>query len=67
LRWLDAPESLRRFHRVWNGIEPGPLPAIDAPTLTDWAGCAQQARQRLLQQDDLLTQLLRWVLRGQPG
>ena len=39
----------------------------DAPTLTDWAGCVQQARQRLLLQDDLLTQLLRWVLRGQPG
>jgi uncharacterized repeat protein (TIGR03837 family) len=61
LGWLDAPPRLRRFHRVWNGIESGALPALDAAALADWQACTQAARQRLLAQDDLLTQLLRWA------
>ena len=58
LDWLQAPPSLRTFHHVWNGVRPGPLPEIDLPS---WAACAQAARQRLLVQDDLVTQLLRFV------
>lgn len=58
LDWLQAPPSLRAFHHVWNGVRPGPLPGIDLP---DWATCVQAARQRLLAQDDLVTQLLRFV------
>ncbi len=59
LDWLGAPESLRRFHAVWNGLTPHePLPAIDAPTLSAWRDCARAARARLLAQGDLLTQLL---------
>lgn len=57
LDWLQAPESLRRFHRVWNGVEPGPLPAPGQDTLAQWAGCTRAARLRLLAQDDLCKQL----------
>jgi uncharacterized repeat protein (TIGR03837 family) len=57
LDWLDAPTSLRLFSRVWNGIAPGPLPALSPTTLSDWADCVRAARQRLLAQRDLLEQL----------
>ncbi|MDR1967337.1 MAG: elongation factor P maturation arginine rhamnosyltransferase EarP [Burkholderiaceae bacterium] len=58
LHWLDAPASLRRFHRVWNGLDSGALPT---PNLAEWRACFQAARQRLLRQDDLVTQLLRFT------
>jgi uncharacterized repeat protein (TIGR03837 family) len=58
LDWLQAPVSLRRFHRVWNGMDQAPLPMLDTDTLADWTRCAQAARLRLLGQQDLLTQLL---------
>ena len=58
LDWLQAPASLRRFHHVWNGIEAGPLPEIDPP---GWRACVQAARQRLLAQPDLGTQLIGFV------
>ena len=54
---LQAPESLRRFHHVWNGLLDHPLPAIDDPTWQAWRTCAQAARQKLLAQADLVTQL----------
>ncbi len=73
LDWLQAPHSLRQFHRIWNGTDadcagaalPAPpptllraLPPADAP---DWADCALAARSRLLAQDDLVTQLLGFI------
>jgi uncharacterized repeat protein (TIGR03837 family) len=58
LDWLQAPESLRQYHHVWNGVTAGPLPAPDLP---QWHACVQAARDRLLRQDDLVTQLLRFV------
>ena len=62
LDWLDAPESLRRFHAAWNGVDRNvALPAITAATLADWQACVQAARARLLAQDDLLTQLMGFV------
>ncbi len=61
LDWLQAPPSLRRFHRVWNGVEPGVLPALDAATLAGWAAVVRSARHRLLAQDDLIAQLRRFV------
>ncbi|RZL61563.1 MAG: elongation factor P maturation arginine rhamnosyltransferase EarP [Variovorax sp.] len=61
LDWLEAPPSLRHFHRVWNGCATGALPALDAQTLGEWRQTAQAARQRLLAQDDLVTQLRRFV------
>lgn len=58
LDWLQAPPCLRHFHRVWNGISPGPLPA---PKLPLWQACILAARQRLLAQTDLASQLLDFV------
>ena len=68
LGWLQAPESLRRYHRVWNGIEAGDLPAHTPQTLAQWHDCTQAARQSLLSQADLLTQLLAFARAhvGQP-
>jgi uncharacterized repeat protein (TIGR03837 family) len=57
LDWLEAPPSLRHFHAVWNGVSQDPLPAFDAQTLADWAACVRAAREKLLRQDDLVTQL----------
>ena len=58
LDWLDAPESLRRFHHAWNGmIDPAALPVLSPALLDEWRSCARSARQRLLQQTDLIGQL----------
>lgn len=57
LDWLQAPPSLRRFHHVWNGLDAGPLPPIDLPA---WQATCLAARERLQQQDDLVTQLVRF-------
>jgi uncharacterized repeat protein (TIGR03837 family) len=57
LEWTQAPESLRRAHRVWNGMEAGEWPAFSSSALADWTACVQTARQGLLQQTDLLSQL----------
>ena len=59
LGWLDAPPSLRRFHEWWNGTGIEPV----SPGLEAWAECARAARQRLLAQPDLVSQLLRFVRR----
>lgn len=61
LDWLDAPASLRRFHHVWNGIAPGPLPGLDDALLAEWQPVALAARARALAQPDLVTQLLDFV------
>ena len=58
LDWLNAPDSLRRFHLRWNGLSQEPLPEIDLPA---WQACARAARARLLQQTDLVSQLLQFV------
>ncbi|MDR0457811.1 MAG: elongation factor P maturation arginine rhamnosyltransferase EarP [Burkholderiaceae bacterium] len=58
LDWLDAPPSLRDFHRAWNGIASTPLPALE---LDAWRECASAARARLLAQLDLASQLTRFV------
>ncbi len=62
LDWLEAPKSLRHFHAVWNGLLPGPLPLVTACELRIWGICALNARAKLLQQTDLLTQLLGFCL-----
>jgi uncharacterized repeat protein (TIGR03837 family) len=58
LDWLQAPESLRRFHLRWNGLSQEPLPQLD---LASWQACALAARERLMQQMDLVSQLLQFV------
>jgi uncharacterized repeat protein (TIGR03837 family) len=61
LDWLQAPASLRDFHRAWNGITaPGTLwPGWDE--VRRWSACALEARQRLLVQPDLVSQLIGFV------
>ena len=59
LDWLQAPQSLRRFHRLWNGMDAGPLPTLDESTLQPWHACTRAARQHLLAQLDLVQQLER--------
>ena len=54
---MQAPESLRQAHRLWNGMETGEWPALNSSALADWTSCVQIARQRLLEQTDLMSQL----------
>ena len=58
LDWLQAPDDLREFHRIWNGITEGPLPVLVPARLRDWQSCVQAARTRLMEQDDLVSQVL---------
>ena len=58
LDWLQAPPSLRHFHRVWNGIDKSPLPHIPNDMLAEWAACTLAARHRLLCQKDLVSALI---------
>ena len=64
---LNAPDSLRHWHRCWNGIEPGPCPALTPPMVREWQECVVAARQRLLAQSDLLTRLLAWIAEPKSG
>ncbi|MDQ7954586.1 MAG: elongation factor P maturation arginine rhamnosyltransferase EarP [Pseudomonadota bacterium] len=61
LDWLGAPVSLRAFHHAWNGFSDAPALAPDTAALVDWRRTAQAGRARLLAQDDLATQLRRFV------
>ena len=57
---MQAPQSLRDFHAAWNaGDTPLPLPPLD---LAAWSDCIAAAGKRLREQDDLTTQLLRFVM-----
>ncbi|HWI77789.1 MAG TPA: elongation factor P maturation arginine rhamnosyltransferase EarP [Ramlibacter sp.] len=58
LAWLNAPPDMREFHRAWNGIG-GELPVAGGPS---WSACIRDARDRLLAQPDLLTQLLQFAV-----
>ncbi len=57
LDWLEAPQCLRRFHRGWNELDSS-LSTID---LTAWERRSEAARNRLMTQEDLVTQLLRFM------
>lgn len=62
LDWLQAPASLRAFHQRWNGLDMPNQAMQDAPFEPgNWQDCATQARARLLQQEDLSTQLLSFI------
>jgi len=58
LDWLNAPDTLRQFHLVWNGLSHEKLPEIDLPA---WQACALSAQARLQGQIDLVSQLLQFV------
>lgn len=62
LDWLQAPDSLHRFHHAWNGItQAATLPTITPELLQEWRVCALQARENLRLQSDLITQLQQFV------
>ena len=65
LDMLQAPPSLRRFHRAWNsksaGHEPLKIPALDLPA---WQPSALATRSRLMAQHDLCTHLLGFVAKN---
>ncbi len=58
LDWIQAPDSLRKAHRVWNGLEASELPTLNAMLLADWTACVQTAKQHLANQQDLVRQLV---------
>lgn len=61
LDWLQAPDSLRALHRIWNGITTAERVWPGWDVVDSWRPCAQAARQRLLAQPDLTSQLLEFV------
>lgn len=62
LDWLQAPPSLRAYHRRWNGLE-APDPAKQDASFEPgpWQDCVAQARTKLLEQEDLSSQLLGFI------
>jgi uncharacterized repeat protein (TIGR03837 family) len=61
LDWLGAPDSLRDFHRAWNGITAPSSVWPGWAEVRQWGACARAARERLLAQPDLVSQLLGFV------
>ena len=61
LDWMQAPESLRQAHRIWNGIQHKTMPTLDTFAVKTWKPYFQAARAQLLAQADLLTQLQAFV------
>jgi len=55
---IEAPPSLRQFHRCWNDVDQGPLGPLQ---LQAWGETIRVAREQLLQQSDLVSQLLEFV------
>ena len=66
LEMLDASPSLPAFHHAWNVAQsPASSPALPAIDLAGWSLTVLQARARLLQMDDLTTQILQFALKKQ--
>lgn len=61
LDWLDAPASLRAFHRAWNGVTPSPAIWPGWTVVDGWRDCVRAAGQQLASQADLSTQLLSFI------
>jgi uncharacterized repeat protein (TIGR03837 family) len=67
---LDAPPSLRAFHRVWNGVNSrtngneNHQPQLPVLELDSWQQNVTRAGQQLRQQDDLVTQIMRFALKN---
>jgi uncharacterized repeat protein (TIGR03837 family) len=54
LDMLGASPSQRQFHHAWNGLTAAALPVMEPE---NWAQTLQSSRARLLEMDDLATQL----------
>jgi len=69
LDWLQAPQSVRQLHTLWNAMPtPDPVSALAplraGPHWSAWQECIAQTRHALLGQDDLCSQLLGFVLKN---
>lgn len=62
LDWLQAPQAVRALHRAWAGLDRAPLPQLAQMDWGAWSECVRAARERLLRQPDLVTQLLEFVV-----
>lgn len=58
---LHAPDSVRRLHRIWNGLVDAPLPELDPAEWADWQSWAHGVRDLLLQQSSLVDRLQEFV------
>ena len=63
LQQIQAPASLKDFHRAWNA-DGEKLTATSAADLADWRLHAQAARTSLLGQEDMTTRLLQFVVKN---
>lgn len=61
LDWLEAPASLRAFHRQWNAVDDQPVRWPDWGEIDSWQAVVIKARDRLLSQCDLVSQLMAFV------
>ena len=61
LEWMQAPDSLKWVHRVWNGLHAKNWAEIDPISLSEWDQCAKHAQHRLFSQTDLASQLTQVV------
>lgn len=61
LDWLQAPASMREFHRSWNGLSTSPRIWPGWQIVQSWQSCIVSARERLLAQPDLGSQLIKFV------
>jgi uncharacterized repeat protein (TIGR03837 family) len=62
LDMLTVPESLRAFHRIWNGLATGRLPPL--ADLNDWQQTAACSRSRLAGLPDLATNLVEYAAKN---
>lgn len=58
LDWLQPPPALREFVLAWNGVDPHPLPPLDA---AGWRATAAAALDRAQALPELATGLLRFA------
>ena len=63
LQQLNAPDSLKAFHRAWNRADEK-LAAPSAADLSDWRQHAKAARAALLGQEDMTSRLLQFVAKN---
>ena len=63
LQQLDAPASLKTFHRAWN-TSGETLASPSAADLATWRKHAEAARTTLLGQDDMTSRLLQFVAKS---
>jgi L-rhamnose isomerase len=52
---------LAAIHAAWNGINGTPLPSIEQKHFENWTTWARQNASQLERQEDLVTQLERFV------